>query len=81
MDQVPFAKATEILWAYQDMFGSLVPLMGGLHTLCNFMLTIDKLFECVGLWDQTFDSGVITEESVTKVLGGHQYNRVSVFTS
>ena len=51
LDQALYAKATEIVWKYPDMFKGLVLRMGAFHTVCNLLSIIGKRFQDAGLRD------------------------------
>ena len=80
-DQALYAKATEIVWKYPDMFKGLVLRMGAFHTVCTLLSIIGKRFQDAGLRDICIESGVIAEGSVSGVLDGRRYNRALDFTS
>ena len=75
LDQALYAKATEIVWKYPDMFKGLAPRMGAFHTVCRLLSIIGKRFQDAGLRDICIESGVIAEWSVSGVLDGRRYNR------
>ena len=79
LDQALYAKATEIVWKYPDMFKGLVLRMGAFHTVCTLLSIIGKRFQDVGLRDICIESGVIAGGSVSGVLDGRRYNRAVRF--
>ena len=75
LDQALYAKATEIVWKYPDMFKGLALRMGAFHTVYTLLSIIGKRFQDAGLRDICTESGVIAEGSVSGVLDGRRYNR------
>ena len=75
LDQALYAKATEIVWKYPDMFKGIALRMGAFHTVCTLLSIIGKPFQDAGLRDICIESGVIAEWSVSSVLDGRRYNR------
>ena len=75
LDQAPYAKATEIVWKYHDIFKGIVLTMGAFHTICTLLSILGKRFQDAGLRDICIKSGVIAEGSVSGVLHGRRYNR------
>ena len=49
--------------------------MGAFHSVCNFLVTIGKIFEDTGLRDIAVESAVIAEGLIEAVLEGRQVNR------
>ena len=74
-DQALYAKAVDITWKQPEKFQPIVLRMGVFHTICNFLGIIDKRFLGAGLRDLAFESDVIAEGPVDRVLNGQQYNR------
>ena len=79
LDQALYAKATEIVWKYPDMFKGIVLRMGAFHTICTLLSILGKRFQDAGLRDICIESGVIAEGSVSGVLDGRRYNRAVRF--
>lgn len=75
LDQALYAKATEILWKYPDIFKGIVQRMGAFHTICTLLSILRKRFQDAGLRDICIESGVLAEGSVSGVLDGRRYNR------
>ena len=79
LDQALYAKATEIVWKYPDMFKGLVLRMGAFHTICTLLSILGERFQDAGLRDVFIESGVIAEGSVSGVLDGRRYNHAVRF--
>ncbi len=69
-DQALYAKAAEITWKHSDKFQSIVPRMGVLHTICNYLGMIEKWFRDAGLHDLAVETEIVAEGSVDAVLNG-----------
>ena len=74
-DQALYAKASEIIWKHQMRFKPVVLRMGTFHTLMNMISMIGKRFGSAGLRDIAVECDIITEGSISVVLGGRSYNR------
>ena len=74
-DQALYAKASEIIWKHQMRFKPVVLRMGTFHTLMNMISIIGKRFGSAGLRDIAVECDIITEGSISGVLGGRSYNR------
>ena len=79
LDQALYAKATEIVWKYPDMFKGIILRMGAFHTICTLLSILGKRFQDAGLRDICIESGVVAEGSVSGVLDGRRYNRAVRF--
>ena len=79
LDQALYAKATEIVWKYPDMFKGIILRMGAFRTICTLLSTLGKRFQDAGLRDICIESGVVAEGSVSGVLDGRRYNRAVRF--
>ena len=75
LDQALYAKATEIVWKYPDIFKGIVLRMGAFHTTCTLLSILRRRFQDAGLRDIGIESGVIAEGSLSGVLDGRRYNR------
>ena len=78
-DQAIYAKATEVAWAHQEKFKSVILRLGTFHTICTFLAVIGKRFGDAGLTDVAIESGVVAEGSTKGVLTGKHYNRAVRF--
>ena len=74
-DQALYAKALEIAWKHQDLFGCIIFRMGVFHTLCTMLAIMGKRFGDAGLRDLCVESGIIADGSIGGVLDGRKYNR------
>ena len=79
LDQTLYAKATDIVWKYPDVFEGIVLTMGAFHTICTLSSIFGKRCQDAGLRDIFIESGVIAEGSVSGVLDGRRYNRAVRF--
>ena len=79
LDQALYAKATEIVWKYPDMFKGIVLRMGAFHTICTLLSILGKRFQDAGLRDICIGCGVIAEGSDSGVLDGRRHNRAVRF--
>ena len=68
LDQTLYAKATEIVWKYPDVFESIVLTMEAFHTICTLLSIFGKRFQDAGLRDIFIEPGVIAEGSVSVFL-------------
>ena len=75
LDQALYAKATEIVSKYPNIFKGIVLRMGEFHTICTLLSILGKRFQDAGLRDICIECGVIAEGSVSGVLDGRRYNR------
>ena len=77
--QALYAKATEIVWKYPDMFKGIVLRMGAFHTICTLLSILGKRFQDADLSDICIEAGMIAEGSASGVLDGRRYNRAVRF--
>ena len=48
----------EILWKDEEYMSKIVVWIGAIHSMCNFIGTVGKLFKDTGLKNIAFDSAV-----------------------
>jgi len=75
MDLALYAKAREVTWKSNDIFGSIILRLGTFHTICNTLAILGKRFQDAGLRDICIESGILAEGSVSGVMDGKMYNR------
>lgn len=73
-DQALFAKACEVIWKRNEIYGSIILRLGTFRITCVALAIIGKQFQDAGLRDICIESGILVEGSVSSVMDGKMYN-------
>lgn len=74
-DEAINSKMLMISWIDQEKYDTIIPLMGGFHTILVNLKILFKKYGCLGFSDWWVDAGAIAEKSAPQAHEGRHYAR------
>lgn len=75
MDEAIYSKAQQIRWNNDEFLKRIVLRLGDFHVAMSFLAILGKRFGDAGLQDVFIESQLVAENSISRVISGHHYNR------
>ena len=75
VDQALFPQLMKLKWSVPAYKDRLIPRLGGLHTLLNFLKVIGQHMQDSGLADVWIESGLMGPNATDQALSGNNFSR------